>query len=250
MKNERSGEHLLVTLGKRKFNEIKKGPVVFVEDQEVNTLLNDFDNFPHAFVLACCMDRQVKAEIAWMIPSRVRDIIGDFSIESLDSISSEDYLQMFVDNSLHRFTETMADVFYRAVKRIVRDYGKDAANIWRGNPSSATVVDRFLQFHGVGRKIATMAANILATSFKIPFSDYYSIDISTDVHVRRVLRRSGLVSQNADDASIIYKARELYPEFPGIIDSSCWEIGRTWCRPQNPDCEECVIKAVCARNIK
>ena len=99
--------------------------------------------------------------------------------------------------------------------------------IWSNNPSSAKVVYEFLQFKGSGKKIATMAANILARQFKIPFSDYYSIDISPDVHILRVMRRTGLVDNNADLDSIIYKARELNPEFPGIIDFSCWEIGRT-----------------------
>lgn len=69
-----------------------------------------------------------------------------------------------------------------------------------------------------------MAANILARQFKTPFSDYYSIDISPDVHILRVMRRTGLVSPNAELDSVIYKARELCPEFPGIIDFSCWEI--------------------------
>lgn len=111
------------------------------------------------------------------------------------------------------------------------------------------MVYRFLQFEGVGIKIATMAANILAREFKISFSDYYSIDILPDVHIFRVIRRSGLVSRNANAESIIYKARELNPEFPGIIDSSCWEIGRTWCRPKNPNCEECIIRTICKRII-
>ena len=89
--------------------------------------------------------------------------------------------------------------------------------------------------------------NILARQFKIPFSDYYSIDISPDVHILRVMRRTGLVDSNADLDSIIYKARELNPEFPGIIDFSCWEIGRTWCRPNNLNCKECIISSECKK---
>jgi endonuclease III len=111
------------------------------------------------------------------------------------------------------------------------------------------VVYEFLQFKGCGKKIATMAANILARQFKIPFSDYYSIDISPDVHILRVMRRTGLVDNNADLDSIIYKARELNPEFPGIIDFSCWEIGRTWCRPSNPNCNECIINSECKKRV-
>ena len=36
-----------------------------------------------------------------------------------------------------------------------------------------------------------MATNILARQFKIPMSDYYSVDISLDVHIQRVLKRLG-----------------------------------------------------------
>ena len=50
---------------------------------------------------------------------------------------------------------------------------------------------RRLEFRGAGPKIATMAANLLARHLKVPFSDYYSIDISVDVQVRRVLSRLG-----------------------------------------------------------
>ena len=42
------------------------------------------------------------------------------------------------------------------------------------------MVYRFLEFNGVGPKIASMAANILAREFKIPFADYFSIDISAE----------------------------------------------------------------------
>ena len=90
-----------------------------------------------------------------------------------------------------------------------------------------------------------MAANILARNFKIPMSDYYSIDISPDVHVNRVMKRLGYVDDDASREQIIYKAREINPEFPGIIDLVCFEVGREYCRPKNPKCEECSLKNEC-----
>jgi endonuclease III len=242
-------DHLLVQMGKTKFLTPEEKSVYFVKDREANDLLNDLVNFPHAYVLSCCMNRQIKSENASLIPMRLKRIIGDFSIETLNEVSLEKYLKIFNDNSLHRFKDIMAKVFYSAVKRISIDYDGDASKIWTGSPSSASVVYRFLQFNGVGIKIATMAANVLAREFKIPFSDYYSIDISPDVHTLRVMRRSGLVDKEASVDSIIYKARELCPEFPGIIDSPCWEIGRTWCKQRKPICEECIIRSECLKNI-
>jgi len=57
----------------------------------------------------------------------------------------------------------------------------------------------------------------------------------------------GLVPNGANNDMIIYKARELNPDFPGIIDFSCWEIGRTWCKPKNPKCEECIVANECKK---
>jgi len=90
-----------------------------------------------------------------------------------------------------------------------------------------------------------MAANILARDFKVPFSDYHSIDIAVDVQVKRVFQRLGLVEDSDDNQAIIYKARALHPAFPGIFDFSTWEIGREWCRPTNPACGKCPMNAAC-----
>ena len=73
---------------------------------------------------------------------------------------------------LHRYPERMSDNSYEAVRLIADRYSGDASNIWRGEPSSAEVVYRFLQFRGVGPKIATMATDILSRELKVPLSDY------------------------------------------------------------------------------
>lgn len=240
-------EYLLVKIGKERFADPVRQTVRFVDDKEQNDFLNDIEHVPHAYVLACVMDRQLKSERAWAIPYKIKEILGSFDFTALQAVSLDEYKKIFSDNALHRYNEIMADVFYSAVQDIVEKYDGDASRIWSNRPSSAKVVYDFLQFKGVGPKIATMAANILARQFKIPFSDYYSIDISPDVHILRVLRRTGLVSPNAEIDSVIYKARELCPEFPGVIDFSCWEIGRAYCRPNNPNCRECIIKDECKK---
>jgi endonuclease III len=238
----------LVEIAKRRFDEIDSQIVHFTKVQEIDSFLNDLTNFPHAYVLACLMDRQIKAERAWQIPYMVCKKFNSFSIPELSRLKLKDFVKLFETEKLHRFNKTMAEIFYKAILKIQIDYNGDASKIWKNNPSSASVVYKFLEFEGSGIKISTMAANILARQFKIPFSDYYSIDISPDVHIKRVMRRIGFVPNNAENDMIIYKARELNPEFPGIIDFSCWEIGRNWCKPNNPDCKNCIVKDECKNN--
>lgn len=241
-------EHILVRIGKERF-ALNRNSVHLVDNEEANRFLNDLEHYPHAYVLSCCMDRQTTAERAWMIPFRIRQTFGTFEMSQLASIEREKYREVFIANNLHRFNETMADIFYDAVQRLHNVYHDNASLIWDNRPSSASVVYRFLEFNGVGIKIATMATNILARQFKIPFSDLYSIDVSPDVHVKRVMHRMNLVGENADSDKIIYKAREMNPEFPGIIDYSLWEIGRNWCRPNNPDCCACIVCKECPKHF-
>ena len=46
--------------------------VRFTGNDQADTLLNDLDRFPHAYLFACLVDRQVPAEWAWMVPATIR----------------------------------------------------------------------------------------------------------------------------------------------------------------------------------
>jgi len=220
--------------------------VRFTQDDAADRLLNDLVDHPHAFVLASVMDRQIKAERAWLIPYRFMEKLGSFSMKTLLEQSESDIQRLMSEpEALHRFVDIMSDCFFKAVRRIADQYESDASRIWQGRPSSATVVYRFLEFDGVGPKIATMDANILAREFKIDFADHYSIDISADVHVRRVFGRLGLTPQDATVDQLIFRARGLHPEFPGLMDFPAWEIGRNWCRPKKTECSGCYMNDLC-----
>ena len=221
--------------------------IVFSNDPKSDDLLNDFQQYPHAFVLACIMDRQIKAERAWIIPYEISREIGTFKFNHLLELKLEQINKIFTKKKLHRFNNEMAKYFYLAIQRIHENYDNDALNIWCDNSRSATVVRRFLEFHGVGIKIATMATNMLARDFKIPMKDYIFIDISPDIHVKRVFTRLGLIFENSSNDELIYCARELNPEYPGIFDLSCWEIGRNRCHPRTPECDNCFLNQYCLK---
>ncbi len=241
--------HLLVGEGKRLFSS-PGGFVEFTQVRKADELLNDLKRHPHAFVLACIMDRQVRADRAWLIPYRLVQKLGNFRFQTLAALSLDQVRKLMTKpEPLHRFTEEMSKNLHGALKLIGQKYSGNAARIWADKPSSAEVVYRFLEFRGVGPKIATMAANILARDFKVPFSDYYSNDISADVQIRRVFARLGLTDLDDSAEAIIYRARALHPEFPGLFDLPAWEIGRNWCRPKKPLCGECYMKKVCPSRV-
>ncbi len=235
---------ILLNIAKEEFNN-NSNKVHFVDDKYANNFLNNLDKYPHAFVLACLMDKRIKAERAWMIPYKVYKELGSFDIDYLYKKPLSRYKRIFNAGNYHIHNNEAAKYFYKAIHLIKDKYDGDASKIWKDNPSSATVVYRFIEFEGIGIKIATMAANILARQFKIPMSDYCSIDVSPDVHVRRVMKRLYNLPDNATTEQIIYKAREINPTFPGLIDYTCWRIGRELCHPKKIECDKCPINKEC-----
>jgi len=250
--NEQKIKNCLVRHGEKHLNSPREKiiltdiPVPGVE--EANKLLNDIENYPHAYVLGCIMDRQIKAQRAWIIPYRIKERLGSFSMERLSKLSEEDVRRLMSEpEPLHRFVGRMSYYFYKGITRIWDVYEGNAANIWNDSPTSETLVKRFREFEGVGPKIANMAANILVRSYKIKLDEYSSIDISADVHVERVFKRLGLIPPEATKNELIKKARELHPEFPGIMDKPAWEIGKNWCKPnlERSNCKNCYMAELC-----
>ena len=76
-----------------KGNELFKQPykhIEFTKNKEADNLLNNLKDFPHAFVLACVMDRQIKAERAWLIPYKISEEIKGFEFSMLLKVNQEE----------------------------------------------------------------------------------------------------------------------------------------------------------------
>jgi len=84
--NDKSIRDRLVEHGQILFRASKR-PIAFTKEPHADALLNDLDNYPHAFVLACVMERQVNAKRAWFFPYRISQKIGAFSVQRLSEPS-------------------------------------------------------------------------------------------------------------------------------------------------------------------
>ncbi len=242
-------------------NEAANGLLEYAEDQferggqevhicdnnpELEQLLSPLGDYPHAFVLACIMDIQEKANNAWTIPLEVKRINKNFDMDSLSKLSLKDIEDIFGNMEHgHRFSTKKANRFYLAIQKIHDDYNDDAKKIWVDTPPSGLVVSRFLEFEGVGLKIATMATNILVRQYKIPLKDKHCIDISPDTHTVCVFQRLGLISDDTEQTKekdkkakekAMYMARIINPVYPGILDYPCWFVGDQFCKAKGQQC--------------
>lgn len=217
--------NFLITEGKKRLNS-SRTKILFTGISDVDDILNNLNEYSHMFFLSCVMDRQIKAEKAWTIPYLVGKEIGGFSFDYFLKLDLDNTKKIFNDKKLHRFNNNMAECFYSAIQDIHSKYNNHAENVWLGNPKSALVIRRFLEFKGIAVKIANMAVIILVRDFKIPLQDYSSIDIAPDVQVKKYFIHNGLLREDASNEELIYLAREIYPIFPGLLDFAAWEGGR------------------------
>jgi endonuclease III len=210
----------------RKVLSAARGEIPFeTGSKHAEKLLNDLEGYPHCFVLASIMDQQIKAPRAWIIPYKIGKRAGGFKFAHFERLTRKEITAIFNELHLHRFNTKQAQYFYAAVRDIREKYQGDASQIWANKPQSGTVVRRFLEFKGVGVKIATMATNILVRDFKVPLADYSSIDISPDRRVMRFFKEHGLLRKGAKTDELIYLAREISPKFPGLLDIAAWTDG-------------------------
>lgn len=202
---------------------------------------------PLAYLFAVILDQSMKAEKVWEIPYLLKLRLGHLSVRKIAKMKDEEIIKVFNQKpKLHRFPDTAALRIKRACQLLTKKYGGKAENVWNDNPRSDDLQRRFEEFRGIGQKKASMATNILVRDFGVKVKDKRGIDISYDIHIRKVFLRSGLVTKDDMDL-MIETARKLNPDYPGALDNPCWIIGRKYCHPKSPRCDKCPISSACLK---
>jgi endonuclease III len=173
--------------------------------------------------------------------------MGHLDTNIIATMKAEDLYSVFEQlPQKPRYWKTAATRIINAARHINDRYGGQAERIWNDNPKAGDLQSRLDSFDGIGQKKASMATRILGMDLNVPIRDWNEMDVSVDEMIQRVFPRVGLCNTNGLQ-EIIESARRLNPSFPGALDYPCWDIGRRWCHPQNPDCQQCYIGQVCPK---
>ena len=203
---------------------------------------------PNAFLLGVLFTQGIPAERAWLGPYELTRRLGSIEPRFLAEHAEDVRAAVQAPVMLHRFKETLPRWISSAGKRLAEEYGGDASRIWPPGDHVLAVTERLMAFDGIGRKKAVMAVEILTRHFGVELTGRECGQVAYDVQVRRVFLRSGLADEDSREAIEAAAARAC-PEAPGTLDLAAWLIGRDWCRPRSPKCDECRLGAVCARRV-
>lgn len=243
---ERSIVELLLTHGEALREKVASTPEPeFTPDPEANRFLwSD----PFAFLVAVIADYQIPAERAWAVPWELKKRIGHLDPQLMLEDPSALYEAFDQRPKLHRFVKNVPKFILEACRLVLSDYEGDAGRIWGDEPTARLLQERLVAFPGISQKKAAMAVEILERDLGVPVREMEGSDLAFDVHVRRVMLRTGLASRD-DQTHMIERARQLNPERPGALDFPLWGIGRTWCHAGEPSCSDCVLVSACPKLI-
>ncbi|HEY5549327.1 MAG TPA: hypothetical protein VIL17_07020 [Coriobacteriia bacterium] len=218
----------------------------FTDISEADALIK---RSPEAFLLAVLFTQGIPAERAWAGPYLLRERLGHLDLARLAAERGLVDEAVCRTPALHRFKHTMSGWISDAAERLLACWGGDASAIWGDAPTALVLAERLSAFRGIGRKKAAMAVEILARHFGVTIEGLECGTVAYDVQVRRVFLRTGLVESDTPEM-VAAAAVEACPSAPGSIDLATWLIGRQWCHPARPLCDECRLGGVCPRLVE
>jgi uncharacterized HhH-GPD family protein len=204
---------------------------------------------PEAFLVAVLFTQGIPAERAWAAPYLLRERLGHLDLARLANEREAVAEAVARTPALHRFKKTLPGWISDAAARVIACYGGRASRIWDDRPTAIELMERLAAFRGIGRKKAAMAVEILSRCMGVRVRDLEGGTVAYDTQVRRVFLRSGLVDRDTR-AEVERAAAEALPASPGRLDLPAWLIGRRWCRPTDPVCDECRLAEVCPRLVE
>lgn len=222
------------------------GRFQFTGDAEADDLLH---SDPNAFFLAMIFNQQIPGERAGRAPLELKRRLGHLDMARIAAMDLAELSEVVNEPpALHRYTEKMPGWIKSAAQLLVDHYSGDAGRIWPDGAPTFEVQGRLRAFPGFGQKKASNAVNLLVRQIGKELVGGQWSEVSYDVHIRRVFLRTGLADRD-DESSIQFAARTLNPSDPGALDLPAWHVGRNWCRPREPLCGECRLRAVCMKSL-
>ena len=118
---------------------------------------------PLALLIGFCLDQQVTVEKAFLGPLEIRRRLGTLDAAELAAIDGGRFEAAFRERpAIHRFPASMAGRVHALCAVVAREYGNDAAAIWRGVKDATELMRRLRALPGFGEMKARIVLGVLA----------------------------------------------------------------------------------------
>ena len=151
-----------------------------------------------------------------------------------------------------RYASSKFPTWLRTNARIMTDkYNSDPRNIWK-NAGVDEIRNRLERFSGISVALSRMATNLLVRNYGVAGGQQVrsQLFLKPDILLKRVMYRVGFI-ENENERAVLEAERIMKQDrilrSPADFDAAIWVIGREYCYPDNPDCENCPINHVCDR---
>lgn len=207
---------------------------------------------PLAFVLGLIFDQSMKSSVAWESPLLLKERLGHLDIGHIARMDENKLSDIIArKKALHRYPKTTARHIISTCDTIVSRFSGKAENLWKGLDHFSDAKKNFLSLKGIGEKKANLAILMLARDFQVRFDDIENLPLAIDVHLKRVLDRSGFFNTKSREGlqELHRNLREKCHCFPALLGTALWFIGRHYCHETSPTCDTCPIARSCLKRI-
>ncbi len=141
-------------------------PIVWTQDPAANELL---ETDPLALLIGMVLDQQVKMEKAFGGPYELkRRLGGRLDVREIASMDPERLDGVFRERpALHRFPGNMARRVQAMAQAVVKEYGGDAASVWRDARDGDDLAARISRLPGFGEMKTKIMIAVLAKKFDV-----------------------------------------------------------------------------------
>jgi len=140
-------------------------PIVWTENEEANRLL---DTDPLALLIGMVLDQQVKMEKAFSGPYELKKRLGELDAKKIARMDPDKLDRVFRERpALHRFPGTMSRRVQAMTQAVVKDYGGDAAAVWRDAKDGNDLAARIAKLPGFGEMKTKILVSVLAKKFGV-----------------------------------------------------------------------------------
>jgi uncharacterized HhH-GPD family protein len=141
-------------------------PIVWTQNEEANRLL---DTDALALLIGMVLDQQVKMEKAFSGPYELKKRLGgELDARQIASMDPDRLDHVFRERpALHRFPGNMARRVQAMCQALVKDYGGDAAAVWRDAKDGDDLAARISKLPGFGDMKTAILVSVLAKKFDV-----------------------------------------------------------------------------------